>query len=50
LQKSNTQKLAEALLEQETLTHGEVMALLNLGETGTAQSVSTSTGWSPLRV
>ena len=50
LQKSNTEKLAEALLEQETLTHGEVMALLDLGETGAAQSVSTSTGCSPLKV
>ena len=37
LQKSNTEKLAQALLEQETLTHGEVMALLDLGESGAAQ-------------
>ena len=50
LQKSNTEKLAQALLEQETLTHGEVMALLDRGETGTAQRASTSTGCSPLKV
>ena len=37
LQKSNTEKLAQALLEQETLTHGEVMALLDLGQSGAAQ-------------
>ena len=29
--------LAQALLEQETLTHGEVMALLDLGQSGAAQ-------------
>ena len=50
LQKSNTEKLAKALLEQETLTHGEVMALLDLGETGTAQSAATRTGCSLLKV
>jgi ATP-dependent Zn protease len=50
LQKSNTGKLAEALLEQETLTREDVMALLDLGETGTAQKAITSTGCLPLRV
>ncbi len=32
VQKSNTEKLAQALLERETLTHGEVTALLDLCE------------------
>ena len=50
LQKSNMEKLAQALLKQETLTHGEVMALLNLGETGIAQSAATRTGCSRLKV
>ena len=50
LQKLNTEKLAQALLEQETLTREEVMALLDLGETGTAKRASTSTGCSPLKV
>src|ERR1035441_9355412 len=50
LQKSNTEKLAEALLEQETLTREKVMALLDLGETGAPQRVSTGTGCPPLGV
>jgi ATP-dependent Zn protease len=50
VQKANTERLAKALLEQETLTHEEVMALLDQGETGTAQRASTSTGCSPLKV
>jgi cell division protease FtsH len=50
VQKANTERLAKALLEQETLTHGEVMALLDLGETGTAQSAATRTGCSLLKV
>ena len=42
--------LAQALLEQETLTHGEAMSLLDLGETGTAQSAAPRTGCSLLKV
>jgi cell division protease FtsH len=37
VQKAKTERLAQALLEQETLTHGEVMALLDLGQSGAAQ-------------
>jgi cell division protease FtsH len=50
VQKAKTERLAQALLEQETLTHGEVMALFDLGETGAVQRASTSTGCSPLKV
>ena len=50
VQKANTERLAKALLEQETLMHDEVMALLDLGETGTAQSAATRTGCSLLKV
>jgi cell division protease FtsH len=50
LQKLNTEKLAQALLEQETLTREEVMALLDLGETGTAQSAAPRKGCSLLEV
>jgi cell division protease FtsH len=39
-QKSNTEMLAQALLERETLTRGEVITLLGLGE---ARATSTST-------
>jgi len=49
-QKSNTEKLAQALLERETLTHGEVLVLLDLSETGTAHRATTRTGGSPLNV
>jgi cell division protease FtsH len=50
VQKANTEKLARSLLEQETLTHAEVMALLDLSEPGAAQSAAPPTGCSPQKV
>jgi cell division protease FtsH len=50
VQKANTERLAKALLEQETLTHAEVMALLDLSEADAAQSAAPRTGCSPLKV
>jgi cell division protease FtsH len=50
VQKANTERLAKALLEQETLTHAEVMALLDLSEPGAAQSAAPLKGCSPLKV
>ena len=44
VQKSNTEKLAQALLERETLTHEEVLALLDTCETSAAQLATTKAG------
>jgi cell division protease FtsH len=48
VQKSNTEKLAHALLEQETLTRGKVLALLDLRETGAAERATSSAGCATL--
>ncbi len=47
--KSNTEELAQALLERETLTHAEVLSLLNPGATSAAQAATASTGGSTIK-